>query len=343
MALIYDSRWRALDANGNPLSGATLTLYNAGTTTLANVFRDAALSSAMTNPTSGSDTSNADGWFPQVFASEGANFDIILKTSGGSTLASYLSVAAIGAQSGSLTRDFTNSRYSVSGTSGIVSVEAGDPTGDNVGGKMRVGGWAGTQADDIELDGVLVNVTGRLKERSKKIPGTVYTEGVVSGVANMDITLPVDPAGVKAWQIEIIDLIVTSAATLSARFSTDGGATFYSGASDYYYSVGTIASGSFTSTRAEVGASPSAASSMSIAPTTLNANSVSRLNLFVVANNIDGTHWGLNTSVNLVQNLITGVLVANQSTQPTTLRIIASAGTMSAKYRVIPRRGLGDT
>lgn len=313
-----------------------MTFYTAGTTTLANVYRDSGLSSAMTNPTSGSDSADANGWFPQVFASEGANFDIILKTSGGSTLASYLSVAAIGAQSGSLSRDFTNSRFAASGTSGIVSLEAGDPTGDNVGGKMRVGGWAGTQADDIELDGVLVNVTGRLKERSKKIPGTVYTEATATAAATLDITLPNDPAGVACWDIDILRLTTSADASLSMTISVNSGASFYTGATDYQYNRLNVVG-------AVVDAATSAgAANIPLTSTTLHGAAGVRGTIRVVGTSITATLQGLTAALAISQWITSGVEVANQTTA-TTLRITPSSGTITCVYRVIPVRGLGET
>jgi len=59
------------DANGNPHVGAVLYVYNAGTTTLASIYSDAALSVPLSNPLSGSNSSNASGNFPRIFVASG--------------------------------------------------------------------------------------------------------------------------------------------------------------------------------------------------------------------------------------------------------------------------------
>jgi hypothetical protein len=60
-----------LDLRGNPVSGAALRVTRAGTTDLATLFRDGALTVPMTNPTSGVDLSNAAGRVPSIFCADG--------------------------------------------------------------------------------------------------------------------------------------------------------------------------------------------------------------------------------------------------------------------------------
>ncbi len=68
----------ALSDSGGPVSGATLTVYLAGTTTLASLFADAALGTAITNP----QTSNSAGRFFQqsstIFANSANTYDCVL-------------------------------------------------------------------------------------------------------------------------------------------------------------------------------------------------------------------------------------------------------------------------
>jgi hypothetical protein len=62
----------SLDANGNPVSGATLTYYENGTTTLVSIYSDAALSVPLANPLS----SDAAGVFPQVWAPNDIGYSV---------------------------------------------------------------------------------------------------------------------------------------------------------------------------------------------------------------------------------------------------------------------------
>jgi len=97
---------------------------------------------------------------------------------------------------------------------------------------MRLGGWENTQADQIELDGALVNVTGKLKENGKKLDGVVYTARTSFSGATVDITLPNDPTGCLAWEIDFWDVITSGSASLRARLAYAGGAV-KTGATDY--------------------------------------------------------------------------------------------------------------
>lgn len=63
MALASPLAYRALDANGDPVSGAKLYFFDAGTTTPRNVYSDAGLSSLISQPV----VANAAGWFQAIF------------------------------------------------------------------------------------------------------------------------------------------------------------------------------------------------------------------------------------------------------------------------------------
>jgi hypothetical protein len=62
---------KVLDSNGDPIVGAILKVYEAGTTTYRNIYSDASLSVPLTNPLSGVNASNASGDFPRFYMAQG--------------------------------------------------------------------------------------------------------------------------------------------------------------------------------------------------------------------------------------------------------------------------------
>ncbi len=72
---------RALDSNGNPVSGGLLYVYLAGSTTAAITYSDEDLTTPHTQPI----VSDASGVFPQVYAAQGS-YKYVIKTAGGVTL-----------------------------------------------------------------------------------------------------------------------------------------------------------------------------------------------------------------------------------------------------------------
>lgn len=321
--------------------GATLTVYTAGTTTPAAIWRDAALTVAMSNPTTGADKSNASGRFPQVYAAEGAIFDIIMKDSVGSTVYTELSVISLGSNTGTLSRDFTTSRFQARGSGGTTYIEAGDPVGDDVGGTMSLGGWNGTPADLITLIGTIVNVSGRLKENNKKIPGTVYTEATsFSGATSVVIALPNDPTGVRGWQIDLLDFALTTVDdALLARFSYDGGATYKSGATDYaYYST---YSGGFNNITGDA--------SMALF-TTIEHTAVPKGRATLRVFSPLGSDAAIVEATASLYSSAGGLFYFQASAfglggygRPTHIKLFCNTSQMSGIYRVIPERGWGET
>ena len=228
MATLEDGIIRVLDANGDPVSGGFLRIYDTGTTTLSDVFTAADLVTPLDNPVE----ADANGRLPQIFAADGLVVDCKMLTAASVEIAgTEYTKAFAGDTSGTITRDFTSARLEISGAAGIVSIEAGDPLGDDTGGKLRAGGWNGTQADTISLDGAAVNVTGKLTENSKKLDGVVYTARTSFSGATVDITLPNDPTGCLAWEIDFWDVITSGAGSVYARLGYGGAVK--SGASDY--------------------------------------------------------------------------------------------------------------
>lgn len=82
----------------------------------------------------------------------------------------------------------------------------------------------------------------------------VASATITSAVASIDLPLP---TGYAAYEFTITDFRVdTNGAVFSARFSSDGGATFRSGASDYYLQEIYSSNASATSVNSGYGAAP---------------------------------------------------------------------------------------
>lgn len=347
MAIVYDGRWYAHDSNGNPISGATLTIYTAGTTTPASIYRDAALTVPMSNPTSGADKADSAGRFPQIYAAEGAIFDILEKDAGGSTVASYLSVVSLGSSTGSLSRDFTNSRFQARGSGGVVFIEAGDPLGDDVGGTMTIGGWNGTQADLVTINAALVNIVGRLKENSYKIPGVVRSEAVsFSAATNIDIPLTNDPTGAIVWDIDIWPFKLSATGVgVTVRFSYDGGGTYVS--TSTYYSILTLAQQAGTPAETTIQTAATSGQILSAANTTSPVSIAGMMKLRV------GTPNSGSDSTTVMGEAITFGSAGNLETtrfgvanttggRATHMRLTIGSGNATGIYRVSPQRGFGE-
>jgi hypothetical protein len=341
MALIFDSRIRATDASGNGYSGAKLTVYNANTVVLASVFTTSSLGTPLGNPV----TADSNGVFPQIFAAEGATFDLVLKTAGGVTLYTQDDVVSQGANSAIITRDFTNARLRIAGAGGIVSIEAGDPSGDDVGGQMRIGGYAGSQADSISLDAAAITTTGKITENGKKYPGAVYTPATtVASASEGIIALPNDPAGCIAWDVDVWDLSMTASATLLMQLAYNGGA-FKAGASDYTWQYTSAAD-----------TTPAPGSDVS------DPQIICKPSGQIGATNFPGQMWfrvitpRTGNNGTLVRGGIRGLLSGAASVQMSDfhgtggatygaadrVRLYCSSGNIAFKYRVTPLRGWGE-
>lgn len=345
MSLLYNARWQAFDNSGNPLVGATLTVYNAGGVVLASIWRDAALTIAMTNPTSGTDKSDAAGRFGQIFTAEGAIFDVLLKDALGNTVASYVNVVSLGSNTGALSRDFITSRFQARGAGGTTFIEVGDPTGDDVGGTGQIGGWLGTQADLITVNAAQFNVVGRIKENGKKLASTVYTEATAfTTAATVDITLPNDPTGVLAWEIEIWDYTQSANANIYARLSYDNGANYKAGATDYISQVGLMTAASTAGT-----------ADLTEAQMTLAVDGQTNSADLLLAGTVKIITPPSGTKATRVTSWLSGVAHTGVLAQSfanaygkggygkaTNLRLFAASGTITGKYLVRPLRGYGD-
>lgn len=233
MALLPEPRLRVTTAAGVPVSGGKLRLYDANTTNLTSVFTDAGLTTPLTNPI----VAASDGYLPQFFAIEGTTVDGAFLTAADVEITgqAFVDAVFVGQNTGTIERDFTNSRLKMSGAAGEVNFEAGDPSPDNVGGTLRLGGWAGTQGDALELDFAAINTTGTLTENSKKLIGIVHTPAtVVAAASTINIALPNTPTGTRRYTIELYDIVLSSSGrNITCKFSYDNAATFKAGAADY--------------------------------------------------------------------------------------------------------------
>lgn len=301
-----------------------------------------------TNPTSGSDVSDAGGWFPQIFAAEGTVVDITLKDSAGVTVKTYEDATFVGSDTGDFTRTVSgNGRVKITGSAGSVLFQAGDPANDNTGGTLTIEGWAGSQLDSLTLDAATTNLTGPLTVIGKKLPGVVQVDATsFSGATNVDIPLSDSPTGVRAYYVRIFDLLHSGTAAVSVivRFSYDGGATYKTGASDYGYA----------SLKSDIGTTAGVAAGAATGT---------------------GINFPLTTATDRPADLEIRIVTPNSGTQETTARIeyqcleaggsnpmIASAagygrggygrathmrmtvvsGTWTGKYRVVAEYGTGD-
>jgi hypothetical protein len=343
MSILYKPRWEARDATGNAYSGAKLYVYEAGGLVPASVFADAALSTPLTNPV----IADANGRFAQIFVAADT-FDVVCKTSADVTLWSDEDVDGLGDSSGTFERDFTNSRLEISGSGGVVSIEAKPPTGDDVGGDGRLGGAEGTQAETWEIDAAAATVTGDLEvngaitKGGKKIPGVVYTEGSASAQASVDIALPNSPTGVRGWRIEIIGLVLSATTGLRARLAYDATPTFKTGASDYSYGYVTSAGGGVTDLADAANDYIAIGPNQEPTATLLGAGfiDIATPNSGNGATVVSGTFHSVSGGFPLTI-LFSAQGLGNYG-RATYLRLYPGSGTETFTYRVLTRQGFGE-
>lgn len=79
---------KVLDTNGEPIVGAVLKVYEAGTTSYRAIYSDASLSVPLTNPLAGTNASNAAGDFPRFYMAQGT-YKLRAETSTGALIWEY--------------------------------------------------------------------------------------------------------------------------------------------------------------------------------------------------------------------------------------------------------------
>lgn len=77
MASLYSEHFQTLDANGNPMAGAKLYFYSAGTTTDLTVYQDSAAATPHAQPV----VADSSGLFAAIYISGNSAFKTVLKTS----------------------------------------------------------------------------------------------------------------------------------------------------------------------------------------------------------------------------------------------------------------------
>lgn len=353
MALIWPFGLKLTDSSGNALSGAKLRVYTANTTTLANLYSDAALTQAISNPViAQSDGMLANGGNECAVYVAAGTYDIAILSSADAVLDSVDDYVPWGGESGDIDRTVTgNGRFKVTGSAGAVLIQAGDPSPDNVGGTLTIEGQAATQLDSLTLDAALVNATGRLKENSKKV-NTVQTEATsFSGAATVDIALPNSPTGVRAYRVTIYDLTFANATQPRLRLSY--GSSLKSGASDYSYVVNywSIAGSAFGVGSDDAAAYIDLHGENFNGTATISADKVGRITLDIVTPN-SGTadtlvRWsaeGYTTSATPFPTLPTGSAHGlGGYGRCDAVRLLNSAGVnMTGKYVVEALAGFGD-
>lgn len=312
----------------------------------------------MTTPLTNPVVADANGWTPQVFAAEGTVCDVQYFDASDVVVPSrnYVDVVALGADTGVFNRTLAGgTRLKFSDSGGVVLMEAGDPSPDNVGGTLKVQGWAGTQGDLLTANFASVNAgttAGALKENSKKLPSVIATDATpFAAVATIDIALTNSPTGVTAWDIDVFDVTTSSNGTMTwiATFSYDNGATYKTGAADYYQ-VAMVFAGGLALTN-PIGAA-AATTSMYVAASILSS-SVRRLHFSLHVRTPDS-----GTAYSSLESRTSGFILDAGTTYPsiylsngfgaggygraTHVRLTPSTGTTTGKYTVRPVRGSGE-
>lgn len=221
---------QVFDANGEPLPGALLYTYEPNTTTPKATYTSGTLTTPLPNPV----VADSAGRFPQMFADEGDIYDLELHTAADVFVEGYEDYTALGTTTGGIDIDFgLDGRFRVDGSGGQPNIEFGDPVGDAVGGDGRIGGWGGTQGDDLEIDFANVEFTGSVTAGGVLNPfPRLLTSGTATAAATTDIVLN---QSFENWELRLTNLTSSTAAIVQLRVSFDGGATYKSTAGDYAY------------------------------------------------------------------------------------------------------------
>ena len=230
---------QVFDANGNPIPGALLFTYVPGTTTPKATYTSSTLATPLPNPV----VADSAGRFPQIFADTSEVYDLVLQTVTDVTTSSFYDVTALGAGAGVIVLDFgLDGRLALTPEGGRPSIDFGFAAGDNVGGDGRIGGWAGTQGDNLLIDfdevditGVLdvtggLNVSGPFTATGTTPFQTVTSAQTITAATSVDV--PLSPS-YSAWELRLKLSNWSNGALLTFRVSYDGGSTYKSGASDY--------------------------------------------------------------------------------------------------------------
>ena len=241
MASIYLPVFRAENANGVIVSGAGLWVYQTGTTTPANIFTDEALTAPAANPLE----SNSAGYFAQFFIASSTRVDLQCRADADNATSTLLwqalKIDSLGAEDAStFLRDFgDDGRVQFIGRDNKTNLEFGDPSGDDVGGTARIGGWNGTPLDDLEIEAAQADITGNLDVGGNLIVTgngpfeKIIGNGTAAPASTHNIALP---SGYNAYRLVLTELTASTGLTVEALFAFDDVPTFKVGADDYAWS-----------------------------------------------------------------------------------------------------------
>lgn len=348
MALLFPGGMRVTTTANVAVSGGKCRVRDVNTSNLSSLFSDEAMTIPLTNPV----VADSNGMLAAIFCEEGS-YDIAFLTAADAVISGQSwedwSTYTEGS-SASIERTLSGARIDIdggdigSGSTGV-RIQAGDPSPDNSGGKMGLMGWNGTSADAIWLDGTEVNSrrTKSLKEAQKRITEVVYTEATsFSAVTSLTITLPNDPSGTRAWEIEIFDFYTSNATvSLDWTISYDNNSTYKSGASDYAW--GFLQSGSLTGDDADsklrITSSLSGTSSTNTSTITMRVVTPNSGN---GNTNIKGDISGpIGAGTGMVVQHFNGAGMGNYG-RATHIKVTSGAVTMTGKYLIRTLRGFGE-
>lgn len=183
--------FQVTDSNGNVVSGAKIYVYDAGTTTDADVYQDSALSSAHPQPV----VADSSGFIPQIFIPTGQEYKYILRTSADVEI---------------LTRD--NIDPSITNGGGTLPITGGG-TGSSTASAARTALGAAAQTDYTALN-TTVSTATTAQSTATWEAGTSTAETVVS------------PAKIQAQIVENIRTGKPSARIYDSKASGTNGGTF---------------------------------------------------------------------------------------------------------------------
>jgi hypothetical protein len=189
----------ALDANGDPIPFARLFTFAAGTSTPKTSYTDETLTTPCSNPVA----ADAAGRFPPMWAADLSEFRVRLTDQDYAPVVEMDDVRLLGEDPQVLTRDYgPDGRLKITGSGGRVQLEVGDGVGDESGGSVRLGGWAGGQGDEIALDAKAVRATGDLSARGGKLVGPLRLAGGLGTVSSGTGLVLALPEGYARFQLE---------------------------------------------------------------------------------------------------------------------------------------------
>lgn len=183
MAELFDPRYQAQDANGLPYAGATLTFYQAGTTTKITIYSDQEATTPRANPV----TADATGSFPPIYISGPDRYKFILQSAAGVTLDTADDVGTFGTD----------------GSIGNDQLAAEAVTIDKLNAALiSIMGWSFDELADLEATEVSPEITSvRVKERVTGKEGGAFWSRQTSEPDVPDRAKTQDDAGAW-WMLE---------------------------------------------------------------------------------------------------------------------------------------------